>query len=74
MPRPRSSSIFFRTRPWRFGMVFFSATAIAQHYFWRDMAEATPGDPHAGRAHRLSPSTAPSAGCSRRWARTPPSS
>ncbi|HRY24787.1 MAG: alkaline phosphatase family protein [Geminicoccaceae bacterium] len=37
----------FRTRPWRFGMAFFSATAIAQHYFWRDMAEATPGDPFA---------------------------
>jgi predicted AlkP superfamily phosphohydrolase/phosphomutase len=36
----------FAEKPWRFGIVFFSATAIAQHYFWADMAAADLADPY----------------------------
>jgi predicted AlkP superfamily phosphohydrolase/phosphomutase len=34
-----------RRKPWNFFMVFFSATAISQHYFWSDMEAADPNNP-----------------------------
>jgi len=46
---PRQTDVFeylLATRPWDFGMVFYSATAIAQHYFWSDMASNDPGNPY----------------------------
>ena len=33
------------TRPWDFGLVFFSHTAITQHYFWADMESRDPANP-----------------------------
>jgi predicted AlkP superfamily phosphohydrolase/phosphomutase len=36
----------FATRPWDFGMAFYSATAIAQHYFWSDMTSTKPDNPY----------------------------
>jgi predicted AlkP superfamily phosphohydrolase/phosphomutase len=36
----------YATRDWTFGMAFYSATAIAQHYFWADMASADPQNPY----------------------------
>jgi predicted AlkP superfamily phosphohydrolase/phosphomutase len=35
-----------RSREWEFGIVFYSATAIAQHYFWADMSSDDPDDPY----------------------------
>jgi predicted AlkP superfamily phosphohydrolase/phosphomutase len=34
------------TRPWDFGMVFYGATAITQHYFWSDMTAPDPSNPY----------------------------
>ena len=36
------------TKPWDFGLVFYSATAIAQHYFWSDMTSDDPDNPYRG--------------------------
>jgi len=36
------------TRPWDFGLVFFSHTAITQHYFWADMESKDPANPYRG--------------------------
>ncbi len=41
----RAWSHAYATREWQFGMCFFSATAIAQHYFWCDMASNDPHNP-----------------------------
>ena len=41
----RAWSHLYASRIWQFGMCFFSATAIAQHYFWRDMASNDPNNP-----------------------------
>jgi predicted AlkP superfamily phosphohydrolase/phosphomutase len=35
-----------QSREWEFGMVFYSATAIAQHYFWANMTAQAPDDPY----------------------------
>lgn len=34
------------TKPWDFGLVFYSATAIAQHYFWSDMTSLESHNPY----------------------------
>ena len=36
------------TRSWDFGLVFFSHTAITQHYFWEDMDSSDPANPYRG--------------------------
>jgi predicted AlkP superfamily phosphohydrolase/phosphomutase len=36
------------TRPWHFGLVFFSHAAICQHYFWADMESNDPTNPYRG--------------------------
>jgi predicted AlkP superfamily phosphohydrolase/phosphomutase len=36
------------TRPWDFGLVFFSHTAMCQHYFWADMESKDPANPFRG--------------------------
>jgi predicted AlkP superfamily phosphohydrolase/phosphomutase len=36
------------TRPWDFGLVFFSHTAMCQHYFWADMESKDPSNPFRG--------------------------
>lgn len=33
-------------KPWEFALVFFSASAIAQHYFWSDMTDADASNPY----------------------------
>jgi predicted AlkP superfamily phosphohydrolase/phosphomutase len=33
-------------RPWRFAMVYFVEAAMAQHYFWNEMARDDPADPY----------------------------
>lgn len=38
----------FATKPWDFGMAFFSATAIAQHYFWADMTSTDADNAYRG--------------------------
>jgi predicted AlkP superfamily phosphohydrolase/phosphomutase len=46
---PRQTDAFeylLATKPWDFGLVFYSATAIAQHYFWSDMTSEDPGNPY----------------------------
>ncbi|MGH8129480.1 MAG: alkaline phosphatase family protein [Steroidobacteraceae bacterium] len=35
-----------REKPWEFAMVFYSASAIAQHYFWSDMADDNATNPY----------------------------
>lgn len=34
------------TKKWELAMIFFSATAITQHYFWADMASEDPDNPY----------------------------
>ncbi|MEJ1960427.1 MAG: alkaline phosphatase family protein [Gammaproteobacteria bacterium] len=36
------------TRSWDFGLVFFSHTAMCQHYFWQDMESNDPANPFRG--------------------------
>ncbi|HEY1284119.1 MAG TPA: alkaline phosphatase family protein [Steroidobacteraceae bacterium] len=36
------------TRSWDFGLIFFSHTAMCQHYFWADMESADPANPYRG--------------------------
>jgi len=33
-------------KPWEFAMVFYSASAIAQHYFWADMEDGSATNPY----------------------------
>jgi predicted AlkP superfamily phosphohydrolase/phosphomutase len=47
----RQSSIFahvLREKPWQFGMIFFSHTAMVQHYFWADHASEDAANPFRG--------------------------
>jgi predicted AlkP superfamily phosphohydrolase/phosphomutase len=37
-----------KTRSWDFGLVFFSHTAMCQHYFWADMESNDPANPYRG--------------------------
>ena len=36
------------TRSWDFGLIFFSHTAMCQHYFWGDMQSNDPANPYRG--------------------------